>query len=71
MTFQQKETIKQLREEGFSYAKIAEQLGISENTIKSFCRMTPRGFCFIVSVMRQQLSVERHCGTGRYVLGKA
>jgi hypothetical protein len=38
MTNQQKETITQLRSMGHSYAKIATLLGISENTVKSFCR---------------------------------
>lgn len=38
MTNQQKETITHLRSMGHSYAKIATLLGISENTVKSFCR---------------------------------
>ncbi|MHB1652329.1 MAG: RNA polymerase subunit sigma-70 [Desulfitobacteriaceae bacterium] len=38
MIYQQKEKIKQMRGEGFSYSKIAATLGISENTVKSFCR---------------------------------
>lgn len=43
MTYQQKEKIKQLRGEGFSYTKIASTLGISENTVKSFCRRNNLG----------------------------
>ncbi|WP_460001212.1 helix-turn-helix domain-containing protein [Paradesulfitobacterium aromaticivorans] len=43
MTYQQKETIKQMRSEGFSYSKIADKLGISENTVKSFCRRNNLG----------------------------
>ncbi|MDR1240737.1 MAG: hypothetical protein LBK29_02545 [Oscillospiraceae bacterium] len=38
MTNQEKEKITSMRGEGLSYSKIAFQLGISENTIKSFCR---------------------------------
>ena len=38
MTHQQKETIIQMRREGVSYSKISLALGISENTVKSFCR---------------------------------
>jgi endogenous inhibitor of DNA gyrase (YacG/DUF329 family) len=38
MTYRQKEKITQMRGEGFSYSRIAGALGISENTVKSFCR---------------------------------
>lgn len=38
MDHQQKEAIQQLRANGKSYTKIADTLGISENTIKSYCR---------------------------------
>lgn len=34
----QKEKIKNLRESGCGYKKIANELGISVNTIKSYCR---------------------------------
>lgn len=34
----QKEHIRELRKQGESYAKIANALGISINTIKSYCR---------------------------------
>jgi len=40
---QQKETIQKLRKEGQSYTKIAGLLGISENTIKSYCRRNNLG----------------------------
>lgn len=43
MTKQQKEKIEQLRIDGYSYAKIAKRLDISENTIKSFCRRNNLG----------------------------
>lgn len=38
MTQQQKETIMRMRRDGVSYSKISLALGISENTVKSFCR---------------------------------
>lgn len=38
MTDEQKIKITDLRNNGVSYAQIAEQTGISKNTIKSFCR---------------------------------
>lgn len=34
----QKENIRYLRGEGLGYGAIAARLGISENTVKSFCR---------------------------------
>ena len=38
MTNTQKEQILKLRSEGLGYIRIARKMGISENTIKSFCR---------------------------------
>lgn len=38
MTDAQKENIRYLRGEGLGYRAIASRLGISENTVKSFCR---------------------------------
>ena len=38
MNLEEKEKIKMLREEGLGYKKISNELGISVNTIKSFCR---------------------------------
>lgn len=38
MTKDQRQKIQQMRREGQSYLQIASVLGISENTIKSFCR---------------------------------
>jgi len=43
MTALQKENIKQMRGRGESYARIASALGISENTVKSFCRRNNLG----------------------------
>ncbi|MDF2645358.1 MAG: Sigma-70 region 4 type 2 [Paenibacillus sp.] len=38
MTEEQKSQIKNLRVDGYGYNRIAQVLGISENTVKSFCR---------------------------------
>ncbi len=34
----QKDALRRMRENGRSYGQIAEELGLSENTVKSFCR---------------------------------
>lgn len=38
MTEEQKARIQKLRVDGYGYTKIARMLGLSENTVKSFCR---------------------------------
>lgn len=38
MTDAQKIQIGKLREAGYGYKKIAEQMGLSENTVKTYCR---------------------------------
>ncbi|MDD2302117.1 MAG: RNA polymerase subunit sigma-70 [Eubacteriales bacterium] len=38
MTNEQKENVREMRGAGASYAKIARALGLSENTVQSFCR---------------------------------
>ena len=38
MTDRQKDRIRQMRADGCGYMKIVQELGISENTVKSFCR---------------------------------
>lgn len=38
MTEEQKKQIKDLRMKGEGYKKIAQYIGLSENTVKSFCR---------------------------------
>lgn len=43
MNNKQQEAIQQMRKEGQSYTKIADHLGISENTIKSYCRRNNLG----------------------------
>lgn len=43
MNQQQRELIIKLRTKGLSYGKIAEAVGLSANTVKSFCRRNPTG----------------------------
>lgn len=38
MTEQQKQQIEKLRRDGYGYIKIAQALGVSQNTVKSYCR---------------------------------
>ena len=38
MDDRQRQQIRELREEGYGYRRIAQELGISENTIKTYCR---------------------------------
>ena len=43
LTLTEKEKVHQMRLDGMSYSKIATYIGISENTIKSFCRRNNLG----------------------------
>lgn len=43
MNFMQKHMITELREKGFSYAKIAEAMRLSENSVKSYCQRNNLG----------------------------
>ncbi len=54
MTIFQKEQVRRMRREGFGYSKIAAYLGISENTIKSFCKRNNLGGLMAVSKPEQQ-----------------
>ena len=64
MTKAQKEHIACLRIKGESYAGIARQLSISENTVKSYCRRNSIG----TSPKREQSESNTHCATCRSVL---
>ena len=39
----QRQQIRKLRAEGYSYSKVAQALGLSENTVKTFCRRNGLG----------------------------
>lgn len=43
MTAEQKQKIGRLRHKGMSYLQIASELGIPENTVKSYCRRNKLG----------------------------
>ena len=43
MTDEQRKRIREYRANGMGYSKIAQALGISENTVKSFCRRNGLG----------------------------
>lgn len=64
MTNIQKEQIQKMRQEGQSYSKIALNLGISENTIKSYCRRKNLGANKITKQSREQEihTLCKHCG---------
>ena len=55
MTALQKKRIAYLRGKGDSYTRIAATLGISENTVKSFCRRNNLG-------KNQPIAIENACG---------
>lgn len=58
MTDAEKEKIRFWRMEGFGYGTIADRLGLSENTVKSFCRRN-----HLTGVAsKKPLTVCRHCG---------
>jgi endogenous inhibitor of DNA gyrase (YacG/DUF329 family) len=59
----QKEQIAALRANGDSYAKIADTLGISENTVKSYCRRNNLGGNAASTSEAPSQSYCRQCGT--------
>jgi len=64
MTLFQKEQISHMRCEGVGYTKIANSLGLSENTIKSYCRRNNIGSCNNRRVLevRETQTTCKHCG---------
>ncbi len=58
MTDVEKERIRFWRMEGLGYGRIADRLGISENTVKSFCR---RNGLTGAAAMESSMAC-RHCG---------
>lgn len=51
--------IKQLRGEGYSYGKIAQSLGLSENTIKTYCRRHGLGGVAVGTI--PSVEMEHYC----------
>lgn len=62
MTKQQKEQIIKMRRDGFSYTRISKALGISENTVKSFCRRNNLGSAYIGTKGQKDGVFCRQCG---------
>lgn len=50
----QRQRVRELRGEGYSYKKISQMLGISENTIKTFCQRNRLG-----ETMRQSAIINK------------
>ena len=59
MTNEQKMLIASLREEGLGYKRIADRVGISVNTVKSFCK---RNDGKPAAMPKSDTSVCRNCG---------
>ena len=57
MTDAQKILIDKLRLEGCGYLKIAKKIGVSENTVKSYCRRS-----VATSVTKESIAVCEQCG---------
>ena len=53
MTSYQKEHVHRMRSEGMSYSKIAACLGLSENTIKSYCKRNNLGSVSVAPKIQQ------------------
>jgi len=71
MNHQQKEAIQQLREEGQSYSRIAELLGISDNTVKSYCRRNNLGGVALPASEPVSETFCRQCGAPlKQIIGK-
>lgn len=62
MKDQQKEAIRQLRANGQSYTRIADLLGISENTIQSYCRRNNLGGVAMSVAEPEKGTYCRKCG---------
>lgn len=59
MTDEQRQQIATLRDEGNGYKKIAQVLGLSENTVKSFCKRKKMGG---IAINKQiENDSESHC----------
>jgi len=59
----QKDAIQKLRTDGFSYYQIASSLGISENTVKSYCRRNNLGGKAIAGKVDVRDDYCLQCGT--------
>jgi len=62
MTGLQKQRIEYLRGKGESYAVIAAELGISTNTVKSYCRRNNLGVGYIAELPTETEEACENCG---------
>lgn len=62
MTTAQTKRLIYLRSKGESYAKIAATLGISENTVKSYCRRNNLGADYISEQITAESDICENCG---------
>lgn len=62
MTNEQKQKIAELRGTGFSHAKIGELLGISKNTVKTYCRRHNLNVAQKISASEDSPTACRQCG---------
>lgn len=62
MTNEQKQKIAELRNAGISYAKIGEMLGISKNTVKTYCRRHNLNAAQKICTSEDTPTVCRQCG---------
>lgn len=64
MVESQKEEIKIMRKDGQSYSRIALALGISENTVKSYCRRNKLGINkrIKIKIEKEICTTCKHCG---------
>lgn len=66
MTDKQKNQILRLRADGLGYGKVAQELGISVNTVKSFCRRNSAGSKPVEksqSKLSGEVTLCENCGT--------
>lgn len=57
MTEDQKNLINKLRSEGYGYLKISQEIGVSVNTVKSYCRRNE-----ISSMIKETITSCEQCG---------
>lgn len=62
MTDEQKTKIAEMRNSGVSYVKIGEALGISKNTVKTFCRRNNLTAGTVAQEDYSPISTCRECG---------
>jgi endogenous inhibitor of DNA gyrase (YacG/DUF329 family) len=59
----QKQRIKQLRQQGVGYSKIAEALGLKTASVKSYCQRNELGGIKTIPALNSGQAFCRNCGT--------